>query len=84
MAAEDFKVRYNLVGALGGEMFAPLPEKGLVGAVVHTHVDGKKLTGNDGVAATRIERACKSFRDPRRRQCVAFELTRARFARAER
>lgn len=48
MAAEDFRVRYNLVGTLGGEIFAPLPEEGLIGAISHTHVDGKKLTGSDG------------------------------------
>jgi len=47
-AAEDFRVRYNLVGTLGGEIFAPLPEEGWIGAISHTHVDGKKLTGNDG------------------------------------
>jgi hypothetical protein len=48
VAAEDFRVRYNLAGTLGGEIFAPLPEEGLIGVISHTYVDGKKLTGNDG------------------------------------
>lgn len=48
MSAEDFRVRYNLVGTLGGDIFAPLPEDGWIGAISHTHVDGKKLTGDDG------------------------------------
>ena len=48
IAAEDFRVRYNLVGTLGGEIFAPLPQEGWIGAISHTHVDAKKLTGDDG------------------------------------
>lgn len=48
MAAEDFRVRYNLAGTLGGEIFAPAPTPGWVGAFSLTHVDGQKITGNDG------------------------------------
>lgn len=47
-AAEDFRVRYNLVGTIGGEIFAPSPSPGWIGALAFTHVDGKKLTGDDG------------------------------------
>lgn len=47
-AAEDFRVRYNLAGTLGGEIFSPLPEEGWIAAISHTHVDGKRLTGDDG------------------------------------
>jgi hypothetical protein len=47
-AAEDFRVRYNLVGTIGGEIFAPAPSPGWVGALAVTYVDGKKLTGDDG------------------------------------
>lgn len=48
MAAEDFRVRYNLGGTLGGEIFGPLPEPGWIGALTLTRVDGKKITGNNG------------------------------------
>lgn len=47
-AAEDFRVRYNLVGTIGGEIFAPAPTPGWIGALAVTYVDGKKLTGEDG------------------------------------
>lgn len=47
-AAEDFRVRYNLAGTLGGEMFAPAPTPGWVAAFSLTHVDAQKITGNDG------------------------------------
>lgn len=47
-AAEDFRVRYNLAGTLGGEIFAPLPSPGWVGAFSLTDVDVQKITGPDG------------------------------------
>lgn len=47
-AAEDFRVRYNLVGTIGGEIFAPEPSPGWTGAFALTYLDNKKITGNDG------------------------------------
>lgn len=47
-AAEDFRVRYNLAGTLGGEIFAPLPSPGWVGAFSLTDVDAQKIIGPDG------------------------------------
>lgn len=47
-AAEDFRVRYNLVGTIGGEIFAPEPSPGWTGAFALTYLDNKKITGDDG------------------------------------
>jgi hypothetical protein len=47
-AAEGFQLRYNLAGTLGGEMFAPAPQPGLVANVALTHVRISKVTGDDG------------------------------------
>jgi hypothetical protein len=47
-AAEDYQVRYNMAGSLGGEIFAP-PSKagwGIGGAV--TRIEVEKITGSDG------------------------------------
>lgn len=48
MAAEDFRVRYNLAGSIGGEIFAPQISSGWIGALAYTHIDGRKVTGDDG------------------------------------
>lgn len=53
-AAEDFRVRYNLGGTLGGEIFGPLPEPGWLGAFTLTRVDGKKITGDNGQDLTTL------------------------------
>ncbi len=50
LAAEDFRVRYNVAGTLGGEIFATQTSSGWVGAIAYTHIDGRKLTGDDGRA----------------------------------
>ncbi|WP_020656495.1 transporter [Massilia niastensis] len=52
-AAEGFEPRYNLAGSLGGEMFAPPNETGWLAAMVGTHIDVSRVTGNDGKAMTR-------------------------------
>lgn len=54
MAAEDFRVRYNLGGTLGGEIFGPLPEAGWIGAFTLTRVEGKKITGDNGQDLTTV------------------------------
>ncbi|MDI1246290.1 MAG: transporter [Rhodoferax sp.] len=48
LAAEDFRVRYNVAGTLGGDIFAPQNVSGWIGAVAYTYIDGRKLTGDDG------------------------------------
>lgn len=48
LAAEDFRVRYNLAGTIGGEIFAPQNSSGWIGAVAYTDIDGRRLTGDDG------------------------------------
>ncbi|MCF8161065.1 MAG: transporter [Polaromonas sp.] len=48
LAAEDFRVRYNVAGTLGGEIFATQDTSGWIGAVAYTYIDGRKLTGADG------------------------------------
>jgi hypothetical protein len=48
LAAEDFRVRYNLAGTMGGEIFAPQYSSGWIGALAYTYIDGRKLTGDDG------------------------------------
>ena len=48
LAAEDFRVRYNLAGTIGGEIFAPQKSSGWIGALAYTDIDGRRLTGNDG------------------------------------
>ncbi|WP_326542525.1 transporter [Pseudorhodoferax sp.] len=47
-AAEDFQLRYNLAGSLGGEIFAPPDLEGLAGGIALTRVDIRKVTGDDG------------------------------------
>lgn len=51
-AAEDFQLRYNLAGSLGGEIFAPPDLAGLTGGIALTRVDIRKVTGNDGEKLT--------------------------------
>lgn len=51
-AGEDFQVRYNLAGSLGGEIFAPPDLQGLTGGIALTRVDIHKITGNDGERLT--------------------------------
>lgn len=48
LAAEDFRVRYNMAGTIGGEIFAPQNNSGWIGAIAYTYIDGRKLTGDDG------------------------------------
>ena len=48
LAAEDFRVRYNLAGSIGGEIFAPQSSSGWIGALAYTYIDGRKVTGDDG------------------------------------
>lgn len=50
LAGEDFQIRYNIAGSLGGEMFAPPDQSGWLGAIAQTRVDIHKITGNDGNA----------------------------------
>lgn len=47
-AAEDFQVRYNIAGSLGGEVFAPPDQSGLAMGVAMTYINVNKITGNDG------------------------------------
>lgn len=54
MAAENFEIRYNLAGSLGGEMFAPPNQTGWGGAIAVTQVDVDKVTGNDGGALSAL------------------------------
>lgn len=49
-AAEDFQIRYNVAGSLGGEMFAPPEQSGLIAGVAVTRADIRKVTGDDGKA----------------------------------
>lgn len=48
LAAEDFRVRYNLAGTLGGEIFSPQNSSGWIGVLAYTNIDGRKVTGDDG------------------------------------
>lgn len=51
-AAEQFQLRYNVVGSLGGEMFAPPDVTGFGAGAAATYIDIRKVTGNDGKALT--------------------------------
>ena len=48
LAAEDFRVRYNLAGSIGGEIFSPESSSGWIGALAYTNIDARKVTGDDG------------------------------------
>lgn len=48
LAAEDFRVRYNLAGSIGGEIFSPQTSSGWIGALAYTNIDARKVTGDDG------------------------------------
>ncbi len=50
--AEDFQLRYNIAGSLGGEVFAPPDATGFVAGIAATYIDIKKVTGNDGSPLT--------------------------------
>lgn len=52
LAAEDFQIRYNVAGSLGGEMFAPPEQAGVIAGVAVTRADIRKVTGNDGQSLT--------------------------------
>ncbi|WP_256081047.1 transporter [Massilia sp. YIM B04103] len=52
-ASEDFQLRYNLAGSLGGELFAPMGQTGWAGGLAATYMDINKVTGNDGNSLTR-------------------------------
>jgi hypothetical protein len=52
-AAEDFQVRYNIAGSIGGEMFTPPDAAGLAVGVAATYIDIRKVTGNDGNVLTK-------------------------------
>lgn len=51
-AAEDFQVRYNIAGSLGGEVFAPQDLTGFGAGVAATYIDVKNVTGGDGKLLT--------------------------------
>jgi len=52
-AGEDFQVRYNIAGSIGGEMFTPPDAAGLAVGVAATYIDIRKVTGNDGNTLTK-------------------------------
>lgn len=52
LAADAFLVRYNVAGSLGGEIFAPLDQPGVVVAGALTRIDIDKLSGDHGEAHT--------------------------------
>ena len=47
-AAEGFEPRYNVAGTLGGELFAPPDQSGLIAGIAVTDIKINKITGNDG------------------------------------
>lgn len=51
-AGENFQLRYNFAGSLGREMFVPPDLSGWVGGVAATHVEARKVNGNDGNVLT--------------------------------
>jgi hypothetical protein len=51
-AAEGFQVRYNLAGALGGEMFSAPDRSGWVGGLVYSDARVRKVTGDNGEPLT--------------------------------
>lgn len=53
-AAEDFQVRYNIAGSLGGEVFAPPDQAGLAVGAAMTFIDIDKVTGDDGNRLKRV------------------------------
>jgi hypothetical protein len=53
-ASEDFQLRYNLAGSLGGELFAPRDQTGWAGGLAATYMDIDQVTGNDGHGLTRL------------------------------
>ena len=53
-AAEDFQVRYNIAGSLGGEIFSPPEQVGFAAGVAATYIDIEKITGGDGKRITKL------------------------------
>ena len=51
-ATEDFKLRFPLSGALGGEIVAPVDNPGWFGSTVITSIKVDKVTDNEGNART--------------------------------
>lgn len=56
-AAEGFQVRYNLSGALGAEMFAPIDQQGWAGSIIRSDARVEKVTGPDGGPLTAVNPA---------------------------
>lgn len=54
VASENFQLRYNLAGGLGGELFAPREQVGWAGALAVTSLENHRVTGDDGQALTRV------------------------------
>jgi hypothetical protein len=53
-ASEDFQLRYNLAGSLGGELFAPREQIGWAGGLAATFMEIDQVTGDDGNGLTRL------------------------------
>lgn len=66
LAAEDFRVRYNLAGSIGGEIFSPESSSGWIGALAYTNIDARKVTGDDGnkLSITTPAGTVRSVQDP--------------------
>jgi hypothetical protein len=54
-ATEDFKLRFPLSGALGGEIVAPIDNPGWFGSTVLTSIKVDKVTDNEGNARTQTQ-----------------------------
>lgn len=48
LAAEDFRVRYNLAGTIGGEIFSQQTSSGWTGGFAYTNIDTSNVNGDDG------------------------------------
>jgi len=54
-ASEGFRLRYNLVGSLGGEIFVVNEPQGLAAGAALTSIRIDKITGDDGNAGVKIK-----------------------------
>ncbi|GAB2859131.1 hypothetical protein GCM10027277_29520 [Pseudoduganella ginsengisoli] len=52
-AADNFQLRYNLAGNLGGELFAARDQVGWAGGLALTAMENSRVTGDNGLALTR-------------------------------
>ncbi|MES2115443.1 MAG: transporter [Pseudomonadota bacterium] len=52
VASDAFRVRYNIAGSLGGEIFAPLDKPGIAVAAAVTRIDIDRLSGDHGELRT--------------------------------